>query len=66
MDWSLLNSIVYGLDNRNTEGTGVSSSDGALPRRQEDPYTTGGGVLVDIKGIDTSTIGYDTGSQFDA
>ena len=66
MDWSLLNSIVYGLDNRNTKGTGVSSGDGALPRRQEDTYTTGSGVLVDIKGIVTSTNGYDTGSQHNA
>ena len=58
--------IIHGLDNRNTKGTGISSSDGALPRRQEDTYSNGSGVLVDIKGIVNSTIGYDTGSQHNA
>ena len=63
MDWSLFNSIIHGQDNRNTKGTGISGSDGALPGRQEDTYSNGSGVLVDIKEIINSTIGYDTGSQ---
>ena len=66
MDWSLPNSIVYGLDNRITEGTGITSSDGTLPGRQEDSPTSGGGVLVSIKGIDAPADGYDTGSQYNA
>ena len=62
----LFNSIVHGLNNRNTKGTGISGSDGALPGRQEDTYSNGSGVLVDIKEIINSTIGYDTGSQHNA
>ena len=47
-------------------GWTIGIHDGALPRRQEDTYSNGSGVLVDIKEIINSTIGYDTGSQHNA
>ena len=66
VDWPLPNSIVYGMNNRDTEGSGVASSDGALPGRQENSPTFRSGVLADIKGIDAQTYDYGTGSQYDA
>ena len=66
LDWPLLNSFIHGLDNRYTEGPGLSDSDDTLPGHKEDTCPHGSGVLVDIKGIFNQAIGYSTGGQHNA
>ena len=63
MDWTLSSSVVHWLDNRNTKGTGIAGRVGTLPGYQKDTDSTGSRILVDIKGIINSTIGYDPGCQ---
>ena len=63
MDWTLSNSIVHWLVNRNTKGTEIPGRGGTLPGYQKDTNFTGSGILVNIKGIINTTIGYDTGAS---